>query len=111
MLPKCFAESTFGFVGCRRLPKHSKPVVVRPRNRKCDHTTDNWRASRETEEENLTFALRIEHQSTLRAFNLIPGHPVDFRSRDLMATPWTQRIEGSQNFLEINLSAWHRQQL
>ena len=72
MLPKCFAESTFGFVGCRRLPKRSKPVVVRPRNRKCDHTTDNWRASRETEEENLTFALRIEHQSTLRAFNLIP---------------------------------------
>src|SRR5215469_6695348 len=74
MLPKCFAESTFGFVGCRRLPKHSKPVAVRPRNRKCDHTTNNWRASRETEEENLTFALRIEHQSTLRAFNLIPGH-------------------------------------
>ena len=31
------------------------------------------------QEKKLTFALRIEYQPTLRAFNLIPGQPIYFR--------------------------------
>ena len=64
----------------------------------------------ETEEKKLAFPLRIEHQPTLRAFNLIPGHPVDFRGRNLMPTSRAGRVEGSEHFLHINLSARHGEQ-
>jgi len=53
-------------------------------------------------------APRVEHQTTIWAFNLISRYPVDFRRRNKMATAWTGCVEGSQDFLEINLSAWHK---
>jgi len=75
------------------------PITLKSPQRRSAEAKENGRRNA------LTFAPRIEYQSTLWAFNLIPGHSVDFRRRDQMATSWTGGVEGSQNLLEINLSA------
>jgi len=70
--------------------------------------TEAKKRKKRKKEGKLTFALRIEYHLTLGALNFTPRCPFNFRRRNVVATLRAGNVEGSKNFLEINLSAWHR---
>ena len=89
--------------------------MIKPQTGKCDRlnkviSTSDQQRGQETEEEKLARFLRVEQETTIGAFNLFPAHPIDFRGRDFVPALRTGRVEGSQNFLQVDfLAGWHEE--